>query len=162
MIKVRRQHKRKLPFYIANVSFMRTLLKNQIEIASSNPNNKHNLLFCNKDGSFITAHQLTDVIKRACRELGIKTELPTGCTIHMCKHTFVSRCIEAGIKLITISSLVGTSTTELEKTYVHILNKFRNKELENLTTYYKENNIKLQPLIDLTKKRKADIPVLTT
>ena len=59
----------------------------------------------------------------------------------MTKHTFVTRCIEAGIKLLTISQIVGTSTRVLEKTYVHILLELRNRELEALNNYYKNNEL---------------------
>lgn len=50
---------------------------------------------------------MTAILKRVCRELQIKTYLSTGCNIHMTKHAFVTRCIESGIRIETISSLVG-------------------------------------------------------
>ena len=59
----------------------------------------------------------------------------------MAKHTFVTRCVEAGIELIIISNIVGTTTRVLEKTYAHILLEFQNKELIKLNNYYKENEI---------------------
>ena len=146
-IKKMQKHTRELPFIISGDSeYMKSILESQIEIAKNNPNNTNNLLFCNKDGSFITTQQLTEFIKRICRELGIKMELETGCSIHMTKHTFVSRCIEAGIQLITISRLVGTSIQELERTYAHILDRFKNTELDKLQKYYKEVNLKLNKL----------------
>lgn len=146
-IKKMESHVRKLPFSISgDPEYMKHLLQEQIEIAKSNPYNTNHLLFCNRDGSFITTQQLTEFIKRVCRELAIKMELETGCSIHMTKHTFVSRCIEAGIQLITISKLVGTSVQELEKTYVHILDRFRNTELEKLSEYYKEMDLQLGKL----------------
>ena len=75
-------------------------------------------MFCNIDGSYITTNQLTTLLKRICRELHIKTYLSTGCNIHMIKHIFVTRCIESGISIQTISALVGTSVEKLQRTYI--------------------------------------------
>ena len=147
------KHTRELPFNISGDSeYMKSILESQIEIAKNNPYNTNNLLFCNKDGSFITTQQLTEVIKRICRDLGLKMELETGCRIHLTKHTFVSRCIEAGIQLITISRLVGTSIQELERTYAHILDRFKNTELDKLQQYYKEIKLKLEECYNNLKK----------
>ena len=59
----------------------------------------------------------------------------------MTKHTFVTRCIESGIRIEIISSLVGTSVEKLRKTYVHILEKFKNQEVTNLKKLYKKSNL---------------------
>ena len=143
-LRVRKKiEKRILPFSITNKEDMNNLLQEQIEIAKSNPNNTNKFLFCNKDGTPITAQQLTSFLKLLCRDLGIKPELKTGCSIHMTKHTFVTRCIEAHISLKVISILVGTSVQRLEKTYAHILDKFRNEELQLLNAYYEKNNISI-------------------
>lgn len=65
----------------------------------------------------------------------------------MTKHTFVTRCFEAGMNLSTVSQLVGTTVRVLEKTYAHVLSEFKNKQLEKLNDYYKENNLTLNNLI---------------
>ncbi len=144
-LRVRKKiEKRILPFSITNKNDMKMLLQEQIEIAKSIPNNTNNFLFCNKDGTPITAQQLTTFLKLLCRDLEIKTELKTGCSIHMTKHTFVTRCIESHISLKVISTLVGTSVQRLEKTYAHILDRFRNEELQLLNDYYIRNNISIR------------------
>jgi site-specific recombinase XerD len=145
--------KRILPFVIANEQDMKKLLEEQLVISKSNPNNINNFLFCNKDGTPITAQQLTSFLKLLCRDLGIKTELKTGCSIHMTKHTFVTRCIESHISLKVISTLVGTSVQRLEKTYAHILDKFRNEELQLLNNYYSKNNISLNGKVKLQENK---------
>lgn len=116
----------------------------QIEISKSNPNNTNNFLFCNKDGTPITAQQLTTFLKLLCRDLNINKGIKTGCSIHMTKHTFVTRCIESHMSLKVISKLVGTSVQRLEKTYAHILDKFRNEELQLLNSHYQKNNISIK------------------
>lgn len=62
----------------------------------------------------------------------------------MTKHTFVTRCIESHMSLKVISKLVGTSVQRLEKTYAHILDKFRNEELQLLNSHYQKNNISIK------------------
>ena len=59
----------------------------------------------------------------------------------MTKHTFVTRAIESGMSLRTISKLVGTSVRELEKTYAHVLDKFMKVELEGLRKHLKNSKI---------------------
>lgn len=122
---------------------MKNLLKEQIEISKANPYNEDKFLFCNRDGSPITAQQLTSFLKILCRNLDIKTNIKTGCSIHMTKHTFVTRCIESRMSLKVISTLVGTSVQILERTYAHVLDKFRNGEVELLNNLYDENNFSL-------------------
>lgn len=140
----RKNHKldfRFIPFSVVDNNIITNILNEQIEIAKNTPNNKDNLLFSNIDGTYINHSKITGLFKRICREAKVKLELPKGCHIHMTKHTFVTRCIEAGMKLLTISEIVGTSVRVLEKTYAHILLEFKNKELETLNNYYKHNEL---------------------
>lgn len=132
---------RQIPFYVCNNNELKIILEEQLKISKANSYNINNLLFCNMDGSYITTSQMTALLKRICRELQIKTYLKTGCNIHMTKHTFVTRCIESGISIETISVLVGTSVEKLQKTYIHILEKFKNKEVSNLKKLYKKSNL---------------------
>lgn len=132
---------RQIPFYVCNNDELKNILQSQIEISKTNQYNINHLLFCNIDGSYITTNQMTALLKRICRELHIKTYLSTGCNIHMTKHTFVTRCIESGISIETISALVGTSVEKLQRTYIHILEKFKNKEVANLKQLYQESKL---------------------
>ncbi len=116
------------------------ILKEQIEIARNIPNNKDNLLFCNKDGTYIDVKHITCMFKRICRAAEIKLDLVTGCHIHMTKHTVVTRLIELGMNIYAISKLVGTTRAVLEKTYAHILDDFVESEIEKT----RENKSKQQ------------------
>lgn len=90
---------------------------------------------------YIIPSQINQIFKKICREVGIKTNLVTGCNTHMTKHTFVTRAIESGISLLTISKLVRTSVRELEKTYTYVLHKFMKVELEGLRKHLKNSKI---------------------
>lgn len=125
------------------------LLDEQYMIASNISQNTLNLLFCTKDGKFITHSSFNMIFKRICKEAGIKLELIDGCNTHMTKHSAVTRMLENGMSIYAISSIVGTSVEVLQKTYAHILDSFIKKEIEkskikrkstNLNMNYVENN----------------------
>lgn len=134
--------KKIIPFSTYNKDFIYSIINEQLEVAKGTPNNTYNLLFCKKDGTPIVHNEVNNIFKRICREARIKLDLEKGCHFHMTRHTFATRCIEAGIELLTIARLLGhTTTKQIEETYGHILDKFRNKQLENLNKYYIEENI---------------------
>lgn len=66
---------RYVPFSIFDEEIVIHIVKAQIKIAKNNPYNKDNLLFCQKDGSYISHGSITNIFKRICREAGIKLEL---------------------------------------------------------------------------------------
>ncbi len=131
-----------IPFDIFDKKFLTDTVKDQVQNAKSNYNNKEHLLFCQKDGSYIDYRSINNIFKRICREVGIKLELPNGCHIHMCRHTGATRMIEAGMDLLVIASILGhVDDRQIKETYGHILNKYRNKQLKNSRAYYKQQRI---------------------
>ena len=122
---------RKVPFDSIYPEYeVEKILKEQIKIAQNIDGNKDNLLFCNKDGSYIDVKHITCIFKKICRHAGIKLDLKTGCHIHMARHTFVTRLIESKMDIYAIGKIVGTSRDVLEKTYAHILDDFVENEIE--------------------------------
>lgn len=131
-----------IPFDIFDKELMLSIVKEQIKNASNNPNNKNNLLFCQLDGKYIDHRCLNNIFKRICREAGVKLELKKGCHIHMCRHTAVTRMIEAGMDLLVIAKILGhADDRQIKETYGHILTKYRNKQLKNSRSYYEQNKI---------------------
>lgn len=76
----------------------------------------------------------------------------------MTRHTFATRCIESGMDTMTIAKLLGhTSTRQIEETYGHILDKYRNKQLNGLIDYYKNSKLlsgSMKKLLNIAKVRK--------
>lgn len=133
---------RTIPFATFDKDVMEHLLKLQIEHAKSNPNNKENLLFCKKDGRYIRSVSITVIFKRICRECNIKTNLSTGCHIHMTRHTGITRLIEFGVDLLIIASISGhTDIREITRTYGHILSDFKKWQLDHPGEYYKKSDL---------------------
>ena len=128
-----------VPFDIFDENFMLDIVKNQIKNARSNPNNKENLLFCQLDGSYIDHRSINNIFKRICREAGVKLELPKGCHTHMCRHTAVTRMIEAGMDLLVIAAILGdVDDRQIRETCGHILARYINKQLKDCRVYSKK------------------------
>lgn len=141
-IKQRKKDLKIIPFNTYDKDFVESIIAEQKEIASTNPLNTNNLLFCQKDGKPLVHNSINNIFKRICRDAKVKLDLEKGCHFHMTRHTFATRAIEAGLELLTVARLLGhTSTKQVEETYGHILDKFRNKQLENLNRYYTKENI---------------------
>ena len=133
---------REIPFNIFNKDLVIDILEEQINVSKNIQNNKKHLLFCRKDGGYISHSAITNIFKRICREANIKLELTTGCHIHMCRHSAITRMIEAGIDLLLITKIAGhTSTHQIEETYGHILDKFKNEQLLQSQNFYEQNNM---------------------
>lgn len=57
----------------------------------------------------------------------------------MCRYTAATRMIEAGMDLLVIANILGhTDDTQIRETYGHILNRYKNRQLQNCRDYYKE------------------------
>lgn len=133
-----------VPFDIFDEELMLAIVKDQLKVAKSNSNNKDNLLFCQLDGSYIDHRCLNNIFKRICREAGVKLELPKGCHTHMCRHTAVTRMIEAGMDLLVIASILGhVDDRQIKETYGHILARYRNKQLKDCRSYYEKQKLKM-------------------
>ncbi len=128
-----------IPFDIFDENFMLNIVKDQIENAKSNPNNKENLLFCQLDGKYIDHRSINNIFKRICREAGVKLNLKKGCHTHMCRHTATTRMIEAGMDLLVIADILGHSDDrQIKETYGHILPHYKNNQLKNCRNYCKK------------------------
>lgn len=146
---------REIPFDLIYSKYeIEEILEEQIENAQNISGNKDNLLFCNKDGTYIDVKHITCIFKKICRQANVKMDLTTGCHIHMTRHTVVTRLIESGMNIYAISKIIGTSRAVLEKTYAHILDDFVEKEIEK-----SKQNMEEQSLLfnDEHKKQSSNI-----
>ncbi len=132
--------KREIPFQVYSGSLLECLLKKQIHTASSYVRNKDKLLFCNLDGSYISASKMNNIFKSICKIIGMNKNQVN---FHMLRHTFATRCIESGMPPVVLSKLLGHSKIETTlNVYVDVFEKYRNDNLDDLNNYYQKNNIK--------------------
>ena len=62
--------------------------------------------------------------------------------MHILRHTFATRCIEAGMTAVVLQRLMGhKDVTVTLNTYTSVFNKFKEDELEKVNTYLNNNQL---------------------
>jgi integrase len=111
----------------------------QLKLADTH---KDNLLFVSNAGTYADPVNANHVLKRICKNLDIKDV-----TSHSLRHTFATRCIEAGMRAVALQKLMGHSDVSITlNVYTSVFNNYKNSELEKVNNYYINNEIfKNQP-----------------
>lgn len=65
--------------------------------------NKNNVLFCHPDGKLIETNTINSHFKRVYKNAGIIGDY----SLHCLRHTYATRCIEAGVELPILQALMG-------------------------------------------------------
>jgi integrase len=103
--------------------------------------NKDNLLFT-FDGRIIKASTINTVLKRICKQLNLSSKISN----HTLRHTFGTRCIEAGMNPVVVQRIMGHKDIKVTlNTYTSVLNKYKTEEFNKVALYYLEQNIRELP-----------------
>ncbi len=119
--------------------------------------NINNLIFVQPNGKFISVSSMNSKFKRICANAGlavvpytIKRKQKNGFikiihsktsnyTQHMLRHTFATRCIEAGMPAEVLQKLLGhKDITTTINTYTTIFEKFKEKQIDKYIDYISE------------------------
>lgn len=99
-----------------------------------------NLLFVTKFNTPICAVVLNDAIKRIVNEINLQRdgiELFPMFSAHTFRHTFATRCIEAGILPKTVQKYLGHATLQMTMDlYVHVTEEFKKEEIKKLDSIF--------------------------
>ncbi|MEG1990018.1 MAG: tyrosine-type recombinase/integrase, partial [Clostridia bacterium] len=136
------------------------LLKDQIAINKANKMlygrcyKKTELLFPSEKGQLIIASSISSCFIRLCDLIeknynkGISpksakyVKLFGKVNAHMLRHSFATRCLEAGMNIKVVSKLLGHSKIQITlDTYSHVLEQFQDEEVAKVTDYFKEKEL---------------------
>lgn len=114
--------------------FIRDSIIEQMVIAENNPDKQ---LFVSNNGKLIDGKNVNRILKERLSKLGIE-----GITTHSLRHTYGTRCVEAGMRAVALQRLMGHTDVSITlNTYTSVFNKYKESELEKVNQYYIENDL---------------------
>ena len=114
--------------------FIRDSIIEQMEISKSQ---KDHQLFMSPKGSYVDNRNVNRILKKRLSELDI-----TGISTRSLRHTYGTRCVEAGMRAVAIQRLMGHKDVSVTlNIYTSVFNKYKEDELEKVNNYYKDNEI---------------------
>lgn len=104
------------------------------------------LIFTTTSGNCLTPGTLAVECRRICSVVNRKNREVEGCKEyeeikiypHLFRHTFVTRCYEAGVDPMTIALIVGHSREKMVNHYTHISKEFQKKDFVKYEEQEKE------------------------
>ncbi len=110
----------------------------QMKFAELQENNEEKLLFKPERQRYTRRTNVNSELKRILKINFNIEDIST----HSLRHTYCTRCIEAGIDPMVVASLLGQSDIDMVyNVYTDIQEKFKTNELAKINKYYLTNNL---------------------
>lgn len=114
--------------------FIRNEIINQMKIAD---NHFDKQLFVSSKGNYVRPENANRKLRELLNKMGIQ-----GISSHSLRHTYGTRCIEAGMRAVALQRLMGHTDVAITlNTYTSVFNKYKETELEKVNNYYMNNEI---------------------
>ena len=98
---------------------------------------KEKLLFVDTENGYANTCNVNKELHKIIKKLGIEN-----ISTHSLRHTYGTRCVEAGMRAVALQRLMGhTDVSVTLNTYTTIFNKYKEQELEKVNEYYLNNEI---------------------
>jgi len=107
-------------------------------MAAKNPGKEgfENLLFVTRKNNPVCAQNICDAIRKIVEEMNLQRDAVDQIPVfssHTFRHTFATRCIEAGIQPKTLQKYLGHATLQMTMDlYVHVTDEFKHEEFQKL------------------------------
>ena len=88
-------------------------------------------------GNYVRPNNANRRLKELLKQMGIND-----ITSHSLRHTYGTRCVEAGMRAVALQRLMGHTDVSITlNTYTSVFNKYKEAELEKVNNYYMNNDI---------------------
>lgn len=123
---------------VRDVPIQDIILKDIKEQLNKSKDNFNEQLFVSSENYYADPKGLNKILKRIVVEQLHVNDIST----HSLRHTFGTRCIEAGMAPVVVQRLMGHNDIRVTlNTYTSVLQRFKEDELKKLTNYYQNQNI---------------------
>ena len=124
-----------------------------IEQMEQGKNNKYNQLFLSPKGNLVDPRNANIALKKILKDNFNITDITT----HSLRHTYGTRCIEAGMRAVALQRLMGHTDISITlNTYTSVFNKYKQTELNKVNEYYLNNSLLPNELLDLPTNEKLE------
>lgn len=110
---------------------------NKSHLLPQTPEEFRDIIFLNRNGVPTKNSAYDTSLYKLCEKAGIKT-----ISMHTLRHTFATRCVEAGMNYKTLQTILGHSSIKMTMDrYAHVTDSTRRLEMDTFAMYAMKNQI---------------------
>ena len=108
-------------------------------------NNSHDYIFTTEAGKLLTTNQVNSQFTRTLKKYDILDKSVQGAvSLHSLRHTYATRCIEAGMLPKVLQKLLGHTDIKITlNTYCTAFESFQNDNINKVNDYLKNNGLSI-------------------
>ena len=118
-------------------------------------NNQDGQLFLSPKGNLVDPRNANVALKKILKDNFNITDITT----HSLRHTYGTRCIEAGMRAVALQRLMGHTDVSITlNTYTSVFNRYKQSEINKVNNYYLDNSLLSNDKMCLQEKNDDDEP----